>query len=85
LPVFDPSPGDSGRLQGAVTCLYSLTPDESFLVDVHPDHRQVVIAAGFSGHGFKFAPLMSLAPADLALEGTTAAPIDFLELDRLRG
>jgi sarcosine oxidase len=43
----------------------------------------VIFAAGFSGHGFKFAPLIAVALADLALQGKTELPIDFLSLKRL--
>jgi sarcosine oxidase len=62
-----------------------LTPDENFIVDVHPVHPQVIVAAGFSGHGFKFAPLMGIALADLALDGETAGNLDFLKIGRYVG
>jgi glycine/D-amino acid oxidase-like deaminating enzyme len=62
-----------------------LTPDENFIVDFHPAHHQVILAAGFSGHGFKFAPLMGIALADLALQGQTDVPIGFLGLSRFLG
>jgi glycine/D-amino acid oxidase-like deaminating enzyme len=60
-----------------------MTPDEDFLVDHHPEFKNVIFAAGFSGHGFKFAPLIAVALADLALQGKTELPIDFLSLKRL--
>jgi len=65
-------------------CMYTITPDRHFVVDRHPRHAAVVIGAGFSGHGFKFAPVIGEALADLALEGRSALPIGFLGLDRLR-
>jgi glycine/D-amino acid oxidase-like deaminating enzyme len=71
------------RLQRSATCLYTMTPDEDFIVDHHPDFRNVVFATGFSGHGFKFAPLIAVALADLVLEGETSLPIGFLSLGRL--
>ena len=52
-------------------CLYTQTPDEHFIVDAHPAHQHVVIGAGFSGHGFKFSPLIGKMLADIALEGAT--------------
>jgi monomeric sarcosine oxidase len=70
------------RLLWAINCLYTLTPDENFIVDFHPAHQQVIVAAGFSGHGFKFAPLMGVVLADLALRGATDIPIGFLGLSR---
>jgi glycine/D-amino acid oxidase-like deaminating enzyme len=64
----------------AKTCLYTMTPDEHFLIDVHPRHPQVAFAAGFSGHGFKFSPVVGEILADLALEGRTRADAAFLRL-----
>ena len=61
-------------------CLYTMTPDANFLVDSHPEHPHVVFAAGLSGHGFKFAPVLGRALAELALDGTTDLPIGFLAI-----
>jgi len=63
-------------------CMYTMSPDEHFLVDVHPQYPQVSFAAGLSGHGFKFAPVLGAALADLATTGRTALPIDFLSVKR---
>lgn len=63
-------------------CLYTMSPDHHFLVGLHPDHDRVAIAAGFSGHGFKFASVMGEALADLALTGTTPLPLAFLSPTR---
>ncbi|MBK9170936.1 MAG: N-methyl-L-tryptophan oxidase [Bryobacterales bacterium] len=73
-----PLPGALARVSRAKTCLYTMTPDEHFVVGVHPDDPAVSFAAGFSGHGFKFAPAIAEALSDLALRGATALPIDFL-------
>jgi monomeric sarcosine oxidase len=70
------------RIRHSATCLYTMTPDEDFIVDHHPEFRNIVFAAGFSGHGFKFAPVIAVALADLLLQGKTSLPIDFLSLDR---
>jgi monomeric sarcosine oxidase len=71
------------RLRHSATCLYTMTPDDDFIVDRHPEFSNVVFAAGFSGHGFKFAPLIAVALADLLQQGETSLPIDFLSLNRL--
>jgi monomeric sarcosine oxidase len=71
------------RISRSAVCLYTMTPDEDFIVDHHPKFKNVIFAAGFSGHGFKFAPLIALALADLALQGKTELPIGFLSLKRL--
>ena len=63
-------------------CMYSLTPDKHFVLDVHPECPAVVLGAGFSGHGFKFAPVVGEILAELALEGDTKHPIEFLRLSR---
>jgi sarcosine oxidase len=48
----------------------------------HPEHERVVIAAGFSGHGFKFASVLGEAIADITLDGNTRLAIDFLSPSR---
>jgi sarcosine oxidase len=50
-----------------ISCTYTSTDDEDFVIDAVGD---IVVAAGFSGHGFKFAPLVGALLADLALDGT---------------
>lgn len=42
-----------------------------------------VIGAGFSGHGFKFVPVMGEILADLSTQGDTHHRVGFLNLDRL--
>lgn len=56
-------------------CLYTMTPDEHFIVDRHED---IVFAAGFSGHGFKFASVIGESLAELALDGKTKLDLEFL-------
>ena len=63
-------------------CLYTMSPDRHFVVGRHPEHERVVIAAGFSGHGFKFASVLGEAIADITLDGNTRLPIDFLSPSR---
>jgi sarcosine oxidase len=64
-------------------CLYTMSPDGHFLLGRHPDHPQVVLAAGFSGHGYKFASVVGEILADLAVDGRTRHPIGFLAPDRV--
>jgi sarcosine oxidase len=75
-------PGARNRLLGAKTCLYALTPDEHFFVDRHPRIENVCFAAGFSGHGFKFAPAIGEALAQMSMNIATTSPIDFLGIHR---
>jgi len=62
--------------------MYTMTPDEHFIVDRHPQFPQVAFAAGMSGHGFKFTGVLGQALADLTLAGETDLPIGFLNCRR---
>ena len=75
-------PGVSNRLSHHAPCLYTMSPDGHFFVDRHPGAPQVAFAAGLSGHGFKLAPALGEILADLATEGATPHPINFLRADR---
>ena len=66
-------------------CLYTLSPDRHFIIDRHPDSERVVFAAAFSGHGFKFAPVVGEVLADLAEHGRTDWSIGLFRLDRFAG
>lgn len=77
-------PGAAAVFRAATPCMYSLTPDTNFVIDRHPDHANVILCGGFSGHGFKFAPVIGEVAADLALDGGSRHQIDFLSLKRFR-
>ena len=62
--------------------MYTMSPDENFIVDLHPRYPQVAFAAGLSGHGFKFTCVLGEILADLALNGRTDHPIGFLNCRR---
>ena len=76
-------PAAFGPLEHAAVCLYTLSDDRHFVVDHHPRNPRVVMACGFSGHGFKFCPVLGEAIADLVLDGGTERPVGFLSRDRL--
>lgn len=65
-------------------CLYTMSPDEHFIVDRHPDDPRIVFAAGLSGHGFKFTPVLGQALADLASDILPNSAASFLSLARFR-
>ncbi len=69
-------PALPGRHLRGVACMYTTTPDQHFVIGTHPEHAAVTVAAGFSGHGFKFVPVVGEVLADLATEGTTRHPIE---------
>jgi sarcosine oxidase len=77
-------PSVSTEIVHYATCLYTMSADEHFILDRHPHDDNVVFAAGLSGHGFKFTPVLGRALADLALDGGSDLPLDFLSLKRLQ-
>lgn len=75
-------PDGAGKLLAAATCMYTNTPDLHFVIDRHPAHENVVLACGFSGHGFKFASVLGEVLADLASGREPAQPIGLFALSR---
>jgi len=71
-----------GRLKDGKTCMYTLTPDEKFVIDVHPKYSNVAIAAGFSGHGFKFSSAVGQALSNLIVSGKNEIDISQFSIDR---
>ncbi|MBY8875054.1 N-methyl-L-tryptophan oxidase [Micromonospora sp. PLK6-60] len=72
-------PSLAGPFLRAATCMYTNTPDQHFVIATHPEHPQVTVACGFSGHGFKFVPVVGEILADLATDGATRHPIDLFD------
>jgi sarcosine oxidase len=69
-------PSLAGQILKATTCLYTMTPDEHFIIGLHPQFPSVSIACGFSGHGFKFAPVVGEILAQLATAGKSSHPVE---------
>jgi sarcosine oxidase len=94
---YTPDPDEVKRVKGfterflpgvqaerlARVCLYTVTPDEDFVIDKHPEFPHIVFAGGCSGHGFKFSTLIGSILTDLALHGTTEHDISRFNVDRL--
>jgi len=78
-------PDLDGDFLYAKTCMYTNTPDEHFVISTHPNYPQVAIAAGFSGHGYKFCSVVGEILADLVTQGETYHPIDLFSPTRLAG
>lgn len=76
-------PDADGPTLAMKVCMFTNTPDEHFIIDRHPNAQNVIIAAGFSGHGFKFCSVVGEIVADLATQGSTKFDIDLFRLDRL--
>lgn len=75
-------PTGAGPTMRLSTCMFTNTPDEHFILDRLSDHHDVIVGAGFSGHGFKFSSVIGEILADLAVDGETRHPIDMFGLDR---
>eukprot|EP00249_Psilotum_nudum_P007293 c20453_g1_i1 orf=513-1769(-) len=68
-------------------CLYSVTPDEDYIIDFLPlkfgEQGSVLVAGGFSGHGFKMGPLVGRVMADLAIHGDSPGiPLEHFSINR---
>jgi sarcosine oxidase len=74
--------GGVGPASAFKTCMFVMSPDEHFIVDLLPGQSNVVVAAGFSGHGFKFCSGIGEILADLAMAGRTAHDIELFSLNR---
>ena len=75
-------PKANGTIMTLKTCLFTNTPDEHFIIDTVPGYPQVAVAAGFSGHGFKFASVVGEILGDLSINGKTRHNIELLNIDR---
>ena len=81
----DTLPDASGQILRAETCLYTNTPDAHFLLDLHPKRPNIVAACPCSGHGFKFAPAIGEAIADLAIDRRSRHDLHLFRFERLLG
>lgn len=77
-------PGAASRYRDGKACMYSLTPDRHFAIGRHQRDERVVLCGGFSGHGFKFAPVIGEIASQLALDGQTPFEIAFLSTRRFQ-
>ncbi|HEY7290047.1 MAG TPA: N-methyl-L-tryptophan oxidase [Vicinamibacterales bacterium] len=75
-------PDANGPTMALKTCLFTNSPDEHFIIDRHPHHASVFIAAGFSGHGFKFCSVVGEILAELAVDGATRHDLSLFRLSR---
>jgi len=78
-------PDGCGPTMDLQTCMFTNTPDNHFVIDLHPDYPQVSFASPCSGHGYKFASVIGEIMADLAQTGITNHDISLFRLDRAAG
>jgi sarcosine oxidase len=87
LKTYLPSVSGGGQITIDQTkvCLYSNSPDEHFVIDNLPGMEEhVCVAWGFSGHGFKFVPVVGEIMADLAMYNKSSLPVGFLNASRFK-
>jgi len=75
-------PDANGPTLAMTTCVFTNSPDEHFILDRHPQAPSVCIAAGFSGHGYKFCSVVGEIMADLALDGGTRHDLSLFAVER---
>lgn len=75
-------PASDSRLKMGKTCTYTLTPDEHFIIDIHPEYPHVAFAAGFSGHGFKFSSVVGEILSQLITTHSSKYDISLFSMNR---
>ena len=74
-------PGALGPIIYTKTCLYTLTPDRDFVLDLLPEHPEIAVAIG-GGHGFKFASLIGRILSELSIDGHSPRDLAPFRIDR---
>lgn len=73
----------AGRVTDTTLCRYTNTPDEHFIIDWHPGYDdRLLLCSACSGHGFKFAPAIGEALAQLMLDGAAQQNLSLFSLSR---
>lgn len=75
-------PGATAEHKQSRVCIYTMTPDEHFIIDRHPEYSHIVYASPCSGHGFKFSTVIGSILSDLAFDGRTTHDISLFRLNR---
>jgi sarcosine oxidase len=78
-------PDGAGPTSSLKACLFENTPDEHFLLGLHPEHENVIVAGGGSGHGFKFASVIGEVVGQLARGESPQLEIGLLSPGRFSG
>lgn len=78
-------PMGAGPTMTLKSCMFTNSPDNHFIIDLHPEYPQVSFAAGFSGHGYKFASVIGEIMADLAQRLESRHDIRLFSLERFQG
>ena len=77
-------PDADGPTMAMKPCIFTNSPDEHFILDFHPEYSQVAVAAGFSGHGFKFCSVIGQIMTELVLDGKARLDLDMFRMHESR-
>jgi monomeric sarcosine oxidase len=75
-------PAANGKCVSTQVCMFTNTPDTNFIIDFHPQHRNVLIASPCSGHGFKFSSAIGEIVTDLIVGDDSQYDLSLFRLDR---
>ncbi|OWK14807.1 PIPOX [Cervus elaphus hippelaphus] len=76
LPDLQPEPAVMEH------CMYTNTPDGHFVLDRHPKYDNIIIGAGFSGHGFKLSPVVGKILYELSMKLTPSYDLTPFRISR---
>jgi sarcosine oxidase len=82
VALEDALPGSAGGYIEGKACMYALTPDRHFAISAHASDPRIIVAGGFSGHGFKFTPVVGEVVADMICGLAPHYDIGFLNAAR---
>jgi len=74
-------PGGFGPYLRQKTCLYTMTPDREFVLDLVPGHERAAVGLG-AAHGFKFASVFGKSLVELVFDGRAKSDVDAWSVDR---
>lgn len=77
-------PDGNGKMLSAADCVWTLTPDDHFIIDIHPEHPNVAVAGGCSGYGYKFCPVIGEIMADFVQHGKTGYNLKLNTIERFK-
>ncbi len=75
--------GVTNKIISSAGCYYTSTPDEHFIIDHHPEHKNITVVGGLSGHGFKFTSVLGELAATLASGNVPKFDLSLFRLKRL--
>jgi len=75
-------PNVFGKLNKSSVCMYTMTPDEHFIIDFIPKNKRIILASPCSGHGFKFSIIIGEILKDLAIKGESEFDLSLFSLNR---